>query len=112
MASQMSGVTSIPANGTVANVLTGQLYEFVTRPATVRFLLNSAATGLLCSIIVGSETMMQEGAIRFTNTMPSTQDDVIVTTFARQNDRLLLSARNTTGAAILLFWKVEVQYLQ
>lgn len=109
MASQMSGQTVIPLNGTVPNVLTGQLFEFIQRGSLVKFFLNSSATGLLMSIIVGNESLLQEGGIRFTNTFPSTADDQVVATYARPGDRVLMSARNTTGANITLFWKIEVQ---
>lgn len=111
MAAQMSGSTVIAANATNPNLLTGQLFEFIQTGSLVKFYLNSSAAGLLVSIICGSESLMQEGGIRFTNTFPSTQDDQIVTSYARPGDRVLVSVRNTTGAAITIFWKVEVQTL-
>jgi hypothetical protein len=102
----MQDSVSVPANAVSANVLSGQLYEFVPPGINVTVSCTGAVTGLRATFICGVP-LINDQAIGLQNRFPLIPDDII------QNGpvpggRMVLSFRNTTGAAIIVFWRVDV----
>ena len=100
--------TSIAANATVANVLTGSVFEFIPFNALLQIGLVAAATGLQITVSSGSDILMQESPVSIQNRFPLFQEDFPLEDVAAQGERLTIRARNTTGAAIILFTTVRI----
>lgn len=102
----MQDSVSIAANGVSANVLSGQLYEFVTNGTQVVLALTGSAVGLRATLIANIP-VMNDQAINLQNRFPIIPDDIIYSGRVRAC-RLVLTARNTTAGALTFFWRVDV----
>lgn len=105
----MTDRQSVGANATVANVLSGKLHEFVNEISIVRIYAAGSAVGLFFSVLVGGESVVQDQEVNSQNRMPIVPDDFLAEIGAMPGDRLLVSARNSTAAAITAFTRVEVE---
>ena len=102
----MQDSVSVAANSVSANVLAGQLYEFVPPGINVTVSCTGSATGLRTTFICGVP-LINDQAINLQNRFPLIPDDII------QNGdvpggRMVLTARNTTAGALTFFWRVDV----
>jgi hypothetical protein len=100
----MSTRVTVPANG-VSTPFVGQQFEFIPEHAEIEISLVAAATGVLSTIFIHNELVQQEGqvSIKAANVAPVYPDDYHLKFDAAARDRLLVSLRNTTGAAIDVF---------
>lgn len=105
----MSDVRSVAANSTVENVLTGKLHEFLNAASVVRLFITGSAAGLFASLLVSGESFLQDQEVSAANRFPLIPDDFTVDAGGFQGDRLVLSLRNSTGAAITARTLVEVR---
>jgi len=102
----MQDSVSVAANSVSANVLAGQLYEFVAPGTNVTISCTGSATGLRTTFICGVP-LINDQAINLQNRFPLIPDDII------QNGqvpggRMVLTARNTTAGALTFFWRVDL----
>ncbi len=107
----ISSAVSVGANAQSGNVLAGNVFEFMSRPGLVNFLATQAVIGLLVDILVGgeAEALGAVPAIRAAAApFPVKPDDSIVIAGAGQGERLFMEFRNTTGAAIIAQFLVEI----
>lgn len=95
--------TSVPANSTVENILSGSIYEFPPWNCKVDFGLSGSATGLVATVTSGSDVLQEEGPVPPTNRFPQAQDDFTLTDLIGAGERIVLRVRNTTGGALTLF---------
>lgn len=102
----MQDSISVAANAVSANVLNGQLYEFQQQGAPVQLLSTGSATGLRVSLIA-AVPVVNDQAIGLLNRFPIVPDDRIWQGRCRAACRLVLTFRNTTGAALTAFWRVD-----
>lgn len=102
----MQDSVSVAANSVSNNVLAGQLYEFVPNGANITLACSGSATGLRATLICNIP-VLNDQAINLQNRFPIIPDDIIFSGRVRQC-RLVLTARNTTGAALTFFWRVDV----
>lgn len=102
----MQDTVSVPANSVSANVLAGQLYEFVPGGINVTVSVTGSAIGLRTTFIVGIP-LINDQAINLQNRFPLVPDDIIHNG-AVSGGRMVLTARNTTGAALTFFWRIDV----
>jgi len=102
----MQDSVSVAANGVSANVVAGQLYEFVPNGTQVVLALTGSATGLRATLIANIP-VMNDQAINLQNRFPLIPDDIIYSGRVRAC-RLVLTARNTTGGALTFFWRIDV----
>lgn len=104
---------SIAAGATNTNVLSGSAFEFIKQPSRIAIGLLASATGLLASVSSGSDILLEDGSlvdvVRIANQGPSFPDDFILQDVALPMDRLKISVRNPTGAAVTLFYGVSVE---
>lgn len=106
---KLSGVTNILANATNPNVLAGSVLEFVQRPSIVKFwVVGDAGGAARATITSGTDVLMEESPVSRAARMPLYNDDLTAQDAAVPPDRLKLALRNTSGAAIDVFWAVEV----
>lgn len=106
----MQSSVSVAANDVSANVLAGELYEFLPGNAQVVVSATGAATGLNISLLAGGVALINDQAIGLQNRFPIIPDDIITQEIIPGGSRLLLKFRNTTGSAIVAFWRVDVGF--
>lgn len=109
----IQGSTSVPAAGTVANVLAGSAYEYLPRNAIVEIgLVDEAAGDLRCTVQSGSDVLMEESPVSMADRMPIYPDDFPLEDTARGGERLVVRARNTnpTTAAVLR-WAIRLAWI-
>ena len=102
---------SIAAGASNNNVLAGSAFEMISQPSTVRVGLLASATGLLAGVSSGSDILLEDGSlvdiVRIANQGPIFPDDFVLDDVAMPMDKLRISVRNPTGAAITLFYAVK-----
>jgi len=99
---------SIAANGINDNVLAGNQYEFLPFNALLEFGIVAAATGLVCDVYSGSDTLIEAGDVSSANRSPIYPDDFSLTDVAAAGERIKVRIRNTTGAAIIAKTTVRI----
>lgn len=104
----MTDRQSVALNATVANVLAGKIFEFAARPSVVRLYATAAAVGLNVSFVIGSRVIVDDQEINAQNRMPIVPDDMLAEAGARPGERIVVRLRNTTGAAIVAFSRLDV----
>jgi len=104
----MTDRQSVAANATVQNVYAGNLNEFLQATSLVNLYASAAAVGLNCSLIVGDEIFLDDQEVSAQNRMPLVPDDLVVQAAGFQGDRVIVRYRNTTGAAIVAFSRVDM----
>lgn len=107
----MSDSISVAANSRTANILAGQQFEFLPSMASVQLRASSAATGIRLDFNIGGEQLLVDALAPPTNRFPIAPDDTVLTSSGRQGERLFMTFRNTTAAAIVVQWAVEVMPL-
>lgn len=96
----------VAANAVSANVLAGQLYEFVEAGTSVTVSVTGSATGLRTTFICGVP-LINDQAINLQNRFPLVPDDIIQSGYV-PGGRMVLTARNTTAGALTFFWRVDL----
>lgn len=104
----MTDRRSVGANAKVDNVLTGKVYEFLAFDAVVEFGLTASAVGLNATVISGSDVLQDDQEINAQNRLPIYPDDFVLNDVAAAGERLVVSLRNTTAAAITGFSVVKL----
>lgn len=105
---RMTGqAVSVAANAVSANQVAGQMYEFLDRPMPLLLGAAAAAVGLNVTLLVGGVVIVNDQPISQANRFPILPDDV-VTALRRARGRIILTFRNTTGAAIVCNWSLDV----
>lgn len=102
----MQDSVSVAANSVSANVVAGQLHEWVREGANITYAATGSATGLRTTLILGVP-VVQDQAIGLQNRFPLIPDDVLFQGRVRAC-RVFLQARNSTGGALTFFWRVDV----
>lgn len=104
----MTDVQSVAANTTTANILAGKANEFVAESSVVTIGIAASAVGLHASVIIGSEVVVDDQEVSSINRMPQFPEDVLAEGGAFASDRITIRLRNSTGAAITGFTKINI----
>jgi hypothetical protein len=99
---------SVAANAVSANLYAGKLYEFPPRPSIVRLRLSASAAGMNCTLLVGGVSVVNDQPYSNSNRWPILPDDLVIQVPVRAGSRLVLTLRNTTGAALTTNHMTEV----
>lgn len=102
----MQDSVSVAANSVSANVVAGQLYEFVPNGTNIVLAVTGSATGLRSTLICNIP-VLNDQAINLQNRFPLIPDDILFTGRVR-SCRIVLTARNTTAGALTFFWRIDV----
>jgi len=102
----MQDSVSVAANAVSANVLSGQLYEFIDEGTLVTLSCTGSATGLRTTFICGVP-LINDQAISLQNRFPLVPDDVLQSG-EMPGGRMVLTARNTTAGALTFFWRIDL----
>lgn len=103
----MTDRQSVPANATIQNVLAGKMNEFLPENSVISLFATAAAVGANMTMIVGNEVVVDDQEVNALNRMPITPDDFLGQGGGFQGDRVIVRYRNTTGAAIVMFSRLE-----
>ena len=102
----MQDSLSVGANSVSANVLAGQLYEFVAPGTNVTLSCTGSATGLRVTYICGLP-LINDQALSFQNRFCILPDDVMMSSQV-PGGRQVLTFRNTTVGAVTAFWRIDL----
>lgn len=105
----MTDRQSVAANTTVSTVCSGKMAEFITEPSVITLYGTASAVGLMMTLIVGSEVVIEDQEVNAQNRMPLIPDDYVAQGGGFQGDRIVLKYRNSTAGAITAFSRVEVE---
>lgn len=105
----MTDVQSVAANTTTANILAGKMREFLEEASIIRIGVGGSAVGLRCSLIVGSEVVIDDQEVPVVTTLPVFPDQVIAEAGGFPGDRITLRLRNTTGGALTGYTKILIE---
>jgi len=100
----MSGViqkeVSVAIGAVNDNVFAGSAFEYVRQPGVVSIACVASATGGFITIQAGPTLILEESPPTVKTIMPVIPDDFIYQAAVVPGDRLVLRARNPTGAAL------------
>lgn len=99
---------SVAANSVSANFLADELHRIVPPGRPIRVQAKSAATGIKLTVLQKAPVVQDQDINYGANPWPSMETDVI-TSYVSQGGELFITARNTTGAAIVTVVKVDWQ---
>lgn len=99
---------TVAANSVSGNVLSGQLYEFLSSMASVSVYVSAAATGVYARMSIGGDTVLNEALVSDSNHYPVVPDDQISAEGGMPGDRLFLEYRNSTGAPIVVRTLIDI----
>lgn len=102
---------SVPANSFVENILTGSAFEFARTNQLVSIGVSAAATGIFVTISAGPDIVLEESAAVILARFPIIPDEMYYNDVMQVGDRLIVRARNSTGAAIVTRTVVQVSQL-
>lgn len=105
----MTDVRSVAANSVVENVLAGKIFEFSNMNSIASLFATASAAGLRISFIIANEVQLDDQEISSANRFPLTPDDFLTRGGALKSDRIVIRLRNTTGAAINAFTRLELE---
>lgn len=91
---------SVAANATSANIMAGSLYEVLARPSVVEFGLVASNVGILATVMLGGEVLMQDQEISGANRYPIVPDDWILKAAGRAGSKIYITFRNRTAGAL------------
>ncbi len=108
----ISGLISVAANASSANVLAGSPFEFVAQPSVIKLAAIQAGAAnddINADFQIGGESLLQAGNIgRGGNSFPRFNDDVIVEAGAQAGERLFLTFANTTAGALVVDFLLDI----
>lgn len=105
----ITGTDSIAADSTSANLLAGDINEFLGRNAVVSLFCTGSAVGLRAQLLIGAAVVVDDQAISDANRFPITPDDFLSRGGGTPGDRLTLRFRNTTAGALTSEWRLAIE---
>jgi hypothetical protein len=109
MPRMQEGNLSVAANATTTNRVAGLTHEFLSSRAGVVLAAAAAAVGLNCSLLIAGVAIVDDQSVSQANRFPIIPDDVMASETVG-GGRILLRFRNTTGAAIITNWLIDITY--
>lgn len=103
--------TSVAANATVDNFISGSAFEIAVRPVLVSIGMTQSATGLVMTITSGSDLILEEAPIPIKTTYPTIPDEFFFSDVMMPGERLVIRIRNTTAGALTGRCVVQVNAL-
>ncbi len=99
---------SVAANAISTNRMSGRLYEVPAQPSMIRLYVTASAVGLRATLLVGGVPVANDTEVSGVNRYPLRPDDLFTEIGAYAGERLFLTFRNTTGAAITVTWFADI----
>jgi len=95
-------LTSVAANATNENVLSGSTFEFPQSNIIASVGVTQSATGLFITLLAGGSVVLEESEPAISADFPLIPDEFYYNFAARQGDRLVVRVRNSTAGALTL----------
>lgn len=92
---------SVGAGLSVANLLAGSVFEFARGNVLIVAGVTAAATGTFVTINAGADVVLEESPPFVATVFPIIPDQMYYSAVAQVGDRLVISARNPTGGAVI-----------
>jgi len=92
---------SIAANSTNDNLVSGSSFELARQRQVVSLGLTAAATGVIANINAGSDVVAERFAAPIATRYAIIPDEMYFQELMEPGDRLVVTAQNTTGGAII-----------
>jgi len=105
----MTDVISLGANATSLNRFAGKTAEFLAEASVLRLYATGDAVGIFATLMIGDSVLVDDQEISGINRFPLKPDDLVDEGAGFANDRLLLRFRNSTGAAIVVKSRLEIE---
>ena len=105
----MTDYESVAANTTTGNILAGKNKEFLEEASILQIGVCAAAIGLRCTVVVGTEVIVDDQEVSAANHMPIFPDDILAEGGGFAGDRVTVRLRNTTAAPIVAWTKINLQ---
>lgn len=100
--------TTVPLNAVVDNTVVGSAYEFARSRQVVSIGVVAAAAGIFVTLQSGADVVAEEFEAPILTTYPIIPDNMYFTDFMETGDRLVVRARNSTGANIIVRTLVQI----
>jgi len=104
----ITGTTVVLADTTSANLLAGDINEFLGRNAVVSLFCTGSAVGLRAQLLIGAAVVIDDQAISDANRFPITPDDFLSRGGGTPGDRLTLRFHNTTAGSLTAEWRLAI----
>lgn len=105
----LQDTTSVPANGQVPNILQETRLVQTPHSGLLTLWVNAAAAGLRAQLLVGNDQVLIDSEMNTRNRLPVADEDwILMDVPCKKGDRITFSATNTTGAAVVLQWRVTL----
>jgi hypothetical protein len=116
MALVINSSVDIAANTRIDDVLSGfrnaQIDASARRGAAIAIYLTGEAVGIFAEAFVGQRNALERSEVGAANRSPLVPDDLIVDRIpGLPNERIRLSAENTTGGALFIFFRIVIEEL-
>lgn len=105
--SMIQNVAVIPLNAQVDDVIVNNPLAVARGRNVVEYALVASATGLVVDVLVGTTSVAVQIGPSLANRVPLYPDDYNGRFVVMSGDRIIIRARNTTGANINLFFALR-----
>lgn len=92
---------SVGAGASVSNLVSGSAFEFARTRTLLSLGVTAAASGSFITINSGADVLLEESPPYVSTLYPVVPDQMFYNDVMEPGDRLRISARNPTGAAII-----------
>ena len=99
---------SVLASESIANLLSGEFFEFLPYNALIEVGLNQSATGLVIDFISGKDVVAKDLTPLIKATAPVYPDEFSLQDIGAAGERLTLAVRNTTAGALTLLYTIRI----
>lgn len=96
------------ASENVANLLSGEFFEFLPYNAMIEIGLAVSAAQVLVDIITGTDVIAKEVRPVVKGTAPLYPDDFVYQDIAAAGERIVIAARETAAATPVLLYTVRI----
>jgi len=107
----VTAISDLPANDTVDDIVGDLPGMTLARRSVVEIFLTREAVGVLATVNIGGSVVMPQGPVNIdavVGTVPSVQDDGIISVVASAGDKIIISGTNTTAGALELRALVKI----
>ena len=111
---QAQGTFSLATLVSTANLLTGQVYEWIRQPSWIEVGLVQSATGLIASVSCDSDIVLQDVGqtnIPIKATPPVYPDEFLAGFACMPGSRIIIAVRNPTAGTLTGFYVVRITAL-
>ena len=105
----ITNTTTLAANTTSANLIAGQINEFLARPSVVSLFITADNPGLLATLLVGKDVVIDRQEVSDANRFPQTPEDFLDRGAGLGGERITLRLDNPTAGVIIGQWRLAIE---